>query len=147
MARWSAALALVVSIGLWSAFEGRADQHEKTIHDSAVEVGGEYYRQYCAVCHGTDGKGKGAAFRELLTVKPPDLTKIAARNGGTFPSLNIAMMIDGRTEVRAHGARSMPIWGNEFLAEPGGGGSQGEDVVVRGRVMLLVEYLKSIQEK
>jgi len=37
----------------------------------------------------------------------------------------------------------MPIWGERF-GEMGGGGSVGEEVV-RGNLLILIEYLRSIQ--
>jgi hypothetical protein len=56
----------------------------------------------------------------------------------------IAASIDGRTVVSAHGSREMPIWGERF-GEMGGGGSIGEEVV-RGNLLVLMEYLQSIQQ-
>jgi mono/diheme cytochrome c family protein len=38
-------------------------------------------KAYCASCHGADGKGDGPMAKSLK-VKPADLTRIAARNGG-----------------------------------------------------------------
>jgi hypothetical protein len=38
----------------------------------------------------------------------------------------------------------MPIWGERF-GEMGGGGSIGEEVV-RGNLLVLIEYLQSIQQ-
>ena len=38
-------------------------------------------KAYCASCHGTDAKGDGPMAKSLK-VKPADLTRIAARNGG-----------------------------------------------------------------
>jgi mono/diheme cytochrome c family protein len=108
-----------------------------------AEPGAETFRQYCAACHGTTGEGNGPVAAELK--KPPaDLTRIAARRGGTFPDAEIARWIDGRFDVPAHGTREMPIWGRVFQeAAPGA----EPDDVVRGRLLTLVEYLKTIQKK
>ena len=68
---------------------------------------------YCAPCHGDDGRGDGPLVFGLS--KPPlDLTKLTARNGGTFPRTRLARLIDVRDEVDAHGSREMPVWGDWF---------------------------------
>ena len=56
----------------------------------------------------------------------------------------MAAVIDGRTVVPAHGSREMPVWGERF-GEMGGGGSVGEEVV-RGTLLVLLEYLQAIQQ-
>lgn len=115
------------------------DSHEMS---SAADVGKLSYDRYCAACHGQDGRGTGE-FANLLKQAPIDLTGIAERRGGKFPSGEIADMIDGRNTPRAHGTQEMPIWGERFgeFSPP----AQGSDAAVRGQVYLLVEYLRSIQ--
>jgi mono/diheme cytochrome c family protein len=109
-----------------------------------VEVGREEFVQHCAACHGMDARGGGPVASALRTV-PADLTQIAARRGGDFPSDEIAEWIDGRLATAAHGTREMPVWGARF--------SQGlppdplSQDLVRGRIETLVEYLRSIQGK
>jgi len=56
----------------------------------------------------------------------------------------MAAVIDGRIVVPAHGSREMPVWGERF-GEMGGGGSVGEEVV-RGNLLVLIEYLQAIQQ-
>jgi mono/diheme cytochrome c family protein len=68
------------------------------------------YHQYCAVCHGNDGKGGGPMAKALKSA-PPDLTHIAIRNSGTFPFQRVQRIISGESEVNAHGTREMPLWG------------------------------------
>jgi len=99
--------------------------------------------RYCSACHGMTGHGDGPAA-PALRPPPADLTWIAQRRGGHFPVAEIAAHIDGRTVVPAHGSREMPIWGGRF-GEMGGGGSVGEEVV-RGNLLVLIEYLQSIQQ-
>src|SRR5512145_1329533 len=85
-----------------------------------VIAGGELeYQNYCAVCHGVDGKGQGI-MSQYLTVRPTDLTQIAKKNGGTFYFWRVYRVIDGREEVRGHGTRDMPVWGDRFRAQAGG---------------------------
>ena len=78
-----------------------------------AEMGAAPFQQYCASCHGTAGKGDGPVAGVLMR-PPADLTGIASRRGGEFPSGEIARYIDGRFEVAAHGSREMPIWGTRF---------------------------------
>ncbi|MGE4092734.1 MAG: cytochrome c [Candidatus Binatia bacterium] len=112
--------------------------------EEVAAAGKPSYEQNCAVCHGAGGKGDGPAMN-LLTVKPADLTKITARNNGTFPFWKIYRIIDGREELKGHGQKDMPIWGAEFRAEAGGGAAVESQV--RGRILELVYYLQSIQAK
>jgi mono/diheme cytochrome c family protein len=108
------------------------------------DVGRGQYVRYCASCHGMDAQGKGPVAGELK--KPPmDLTRIAARRDGKFPDAAIAQFIDGRTVVPAHGTREMPVWGKRF-SEQYGSDSTAEEVT-RGKIGVLIEYLKSIQRK
>ena len=56
--------------------------------------GAEIYRNYCIVCHGADARGTGPLATEL-PVAPADLTQLAARNGGDFPSSAVMAKIYG----------------------------------------------------
>lgn len=45
----------------------------------------------------------------------PDLTRIASRNGGKFPLVQVQNIISGEQQVPAgHGPREMPVWGPVF---------------------------------
>ena len=105
-----------------------------------AQAGAGPFARNCATCHGVAGAGDGPTAASLAT-PPPDLRSIARRNDGRFPTLRVARAIDGRDRPGAHGSRDMPIWGRRLRA-PGG---VGRDAVVRGEVMLYVEYLRSIQ--
>ncbi len=105
-----------------------------------AQAGAEPFARNCAACHGVSGAGDGPTAASLAT-PPPDLRSIARRNDGRFPTLRVARAIDGRDRLGAHGSRDMPIWGRRLRA-PGG---VARDAVVRGEVMLYVEYLRSIQ--
>lgn len=108
-------------------------------------IGKAEYMYSCAACHGERGDGTGP-ISELMTVKVPDLTTIAARRDGEFPVQEIFMIVDGRTGVRGHGY-PMPLWGARFKAEVGDRyGAYGAEEVVRGRILSLVYYLHGIQK-
>lgn len=108
-----------------------------------AEIGRGTFQRYCSSCHGAEGKGDGPIAKVLRT-PPADLTLIAKRRGGTFADDEVSKFIDGRNDIAAHGPRDMPVWGRRFaqrIAE-----DTTEDEVARGQLLLLVEYLKSIQK-
>jgi mono/diheme cytochrome c family protein len=76
--------------------------------------GPKLFKAYWATCHGQDAKG-GGPVAASLRIAPPDLTRIAARNGGTFPFLQVQKIISGEQQSPAtHGTREMPAWGPSF---------------------------------
>jgi mono/diheme cytochrome c family protein len=104
--------------------------------------GEELFDRFCASCHGAAARGDGPVARSLNTVVP-DLTTIERRYG-EFPATLVRDVIDGRgIDLRAHGTRTMPVWGYEFWVE------EGADVAaqraVRDAINKLVEYLRSVQ--
>lgn len=101
----------------------------------------ESYSQYCAVCHGTSGKGDGPAAVALKKA-PADLTQLARKNGGNFPDARISRYIAGEETVDAHGTRDMPVWGQIFHSI-----DAQNKTVDDLRVYNLVNYLKSLQVK
>ena len=56
-----------------------------------------------------------------MTRKPADLTEIAKRNGGVYPSELVFRTIDGKRPVRGHGGPDMPVWGDAFARSRDGG--------------------------
>jgi mono/diheme cytochrome c family protein len=107
-----------------------------------AELGEPVFQRRCAACHGESGRGDGPVAG-ALRVAPADLTRIAARRGGSFPEGEIARFIDGRFAVQAHGTREMPVWGERLGEQIPDAGVSEE--VVRGKISVVVEYLKSIQ--
>ncbi|SFC89776.1 c-type cytochrome [Tropicimonas isoalkanivorans] len=74
------------------------------------------YARYCATCHGGNVRGDGPTAA-VLDIAPPDLTKLAALNGGTFPMERVLHRIDGRESLVAHGS-PMPFYGAFFDGAP-----------------------------
>lgn len=104
--------------------------------------GQELFDRFCASCHGSEAYGDGPVSRSL-NVAVPDLTTIAVRYG-EFPAGTIRDVIDGRgIDVRAHGTRTMPVWGYEFWVEEGG--DVNAQRAVREAITRLVEHLRSVQ--
>ncbi len=102
------------------------------------------YLKYCGACHGADGKGTGAAAG-FMRPKPTDLTQLAKQAGGTFPYAATMQAIDGTKMVPPHGDANMPVWGEIFRLESGA--SMERRAHAQGRIMLITEYIRSIQEK
>ncbi len=129
---------------LWLMLAATAALAAPAFDPVLAELGAEAFPRYCASCHGVHAEGDGPAAVALVK-RPADLTRIAARRGGNFPDGEIARFIDGRFALPAHGSREMPIWGERFAdAIPDSGVAEE---ISRGRIAVLVEYLKSIQRK
>jgi mono/diheme cytochrome c family protein len=115
-----------------------------------VDRGALTYRKHCASCHGASAKGDGPMAAHLKQA-PSDLTLLAKRHGGVFPSLRVSDSIDGRSSVNlgAHGTREMPVWGTVFRgpAQPGAPRARDPDHEARQHMVDLLEYLARIQEK
>jgi mono/diheme cytochrome c family protein len=82
----------------------------QTTDPSGSMPGAELYKSHCASCHGNDLKGNGPApppFRDV----PPDLTTLAKRHGGQFPTAYFIDVLRNGVMVRAHGPAEMPTWG------------------------------------
>ncbi len=110
------------------------------VKPSSPASGKGMFKEYCAVCHGNDGKGGGPAASALKKA-PADLTTLSARNNGKFPEARVSQFIKGDAEVSAHGSRDMPIWGDLFRQ------LNTETGVANMRISNLADYLKSIQAK
>jgi mono/diheme cytochrome c family protein len=127
----------LVGVLLWGGSVRAADV-------TSADAGKMYYRQYCSTCHGPNGKGDGPLAASLKS-KSTDLTQLAKKNGGKFPYMDVLDYIDGAKPVASHGSKEMPAWGETFQSDSAGDPMQ--QAMVRGRLMLLTDYIRSIQEK
>jgi mono/diheme cytochrome c family protein len=134
-----------------------AIQFEKAVIEliQDVDVGKSLFLSSCASCHGIDGRGKGPLSRQLKAT-PADLTTLTKKNRGVFPVSRTYEIIDGRKALATHGARNMPIWGYLFMpsqsinSKPSNNYidlSLSPDDVARTRILALIDYLNSIQER
>ena len=118
---------------------------------AADDVGKKEYENNCIACHGTTGKGDGP-YAGIIDTKVPDMSMLQKNNNGVFPFDRVYQTIDGRLEVKAHGSRDMPIWGNEYNGKAAEYYSDylrdySADGFVRGRILALVNHIYSLQAK
>jgi len=104
-------------------------------------TGKQLFNSYCALCHGPDAKG-GGPFATQLKVWPPDLTQLAKKNHGEYPSMHVQEAIDGEYGKPSHGTFEMPIWGPVFRSM-----AHGKKDSAQLRINSLVKYIESMQEK
>lgn len=131
----TASTGLLLVVGLYGCTEPGS-------HREYVELGKETFEKYCVSCHGPQAKGDGPLAAELD--KPaPDLTRLASRFDGVFPSEYVLRTIDGRQEFLSHGTRTMPIWGN--IWRPGEEDTREAEVKTQQTLNGLLHYLESIQ--
>jgi mono/diheme cytochrome c family protein len=110
---------------------------------SAIARGRALYVNYCASCHGLNADGNGPVAAALST-PPTNLRLLSERYGNPLPEDQIARFIDGRSDVKAHGPRDMPVWGEQVWKYPQGRRKQTQ---VKGGIAALVAYLQSIQKR
>ncbi|ODM84169.1 hypothetical protein A6X20_00180 [Bradyrhizobium elkanii] len=128
------------------------------VHAEDADVGKAEFQASCASCHGADGKGKGPVSAQLK-VPPTDLTTLTKNNNGVFPISAVYETIDGRKAISAHGTHEMPTWGERFnpvkslphtVDPPYDALDPSRDmreVVVRTRILAVIDYLNRIQQK
>jgi mono/diheme cytochrome c family protein len=129
-------LSLLTGIGLWAQ---EKQIKEVPVQPTPMNSGRTMFKEYCASCHGLDGRGDGPAAAALR--KPPaDLTELAHRHGGKFPSGYVAMTLKNFAPS-AHGSGEMPVWG-PLLS------SVSRDAAdLHLRINNIVSYIESIQAK
>jgi mono/diheme cytochrome c family protein len=130
--------AATISLAICAALAAQEIQ-KVPIQPTSAASGKEMFTTYCAVCHGTGGKGDGPAANALKK-RPADLTQLARKNNGTFPEVHVMNFITGEDIVAVHGSRDMPIWGDLFRYL-----SPNSRDVIKLRVANLADYVKSLQ--
>jgi mono/diheme cytochrome c family protein len=106
-----------------------------------IPSGDAMYSQYCAACHGAEGRGDGpAAF--TLKRPPTDLTKLATMHMGEFPRQYVINVLRFGPGPSAHGSSDMPTWGPIFQVI-----DKSNETAVQQRINKLTDYLASLQQK
>ncbi len=127
---------LVLAAGL---FVLPAAAHAEEIGDYS---GAQLFQRFCASCHGKTAEGNGPVAGSFKTMVP-DLTRLARRRGGKFPTDLVRRVIDGTEITMPHGTREMPVWGREFWIAQGGDEKAREQTAAM--IDRLVEYLQTLQ--
>jgi mono/diheme cytochrome c family protein len=107
-----------------------------------TDQGQQAYLQYCASCHGKEGRGNGPVS-SYLKIKVPNLTLLQKNNKGVYPMAKVMSAIDGSRIVRAHGDREMPVWGEIFRkeAEP----AKYTELSSLLKIKMIAEYVATLQ--
>lgn len=117
--------------------------------------GKDLFLEFCAQCHGREGKGDGPRAKEIS--KPvPDLTRIALRNGGRFKRSKVERFVSGEDRpgstvridsktgktiiMTPDGPDPMPVW--HYVIR-----RMWPDQPVQLRIGNIVRYLEKIQVK
>ena len=109
------------------------------------DAGEEFYRGYCAVCHGIEARGDGV-MSEVLEIQPTDLTQLSASNGGRFPVYRVVRRIDGRDLLIAHGGE-MPLFGHLFdMPDAAIPSESGQPILTAQPIADIFTWLEEIQE-
>jgi len=131
-------LSYAISISLGAAF---FTGDEGQLPPTYVPSGKQMYKQFCAACHGPDGKGHGPATPTLAR-RAPDLTTLAKRHDGKFPADYVTTVLRFGPGFSAHGSSEMPVWGPIFQYI-----ENYNEAAVRQRIKNLCDYLDSLQER
>ncbi len=140
---WAIGAVLVAASFVFLASQGNAQEKkvEKVpIMQTNPASGSEMYAMYCAVCHGSRGKGDGPAASQFKT-PPTDLTLLAKRNNGKYPAESVHNTLTFGKSTPAHGNIDMPIWNTLFSS------IDKADGTTETRVNNLVKYVERMQAK
>ena len=146
----TAAVAIAVALAI-NPFPTGAAADEVVIREKALTWqqarlthGEDLFNELCAVCHGVSGKGDGPAASEL-TKTVPDLTLLAANNGGEFPFERLEDFITGEERVYAHGTIDMPVWGRAFQEVRQDWSDVKAIHFAKHKIYDIVEYIETLQ--
>ncbi len=132
----------LILVGLAVAQENQQKVVKKApVTATSAASGAEMYKQYCAACHGKEGKGDGPAATALKQ-SPPDLSTLAKRHDGKFPEDFVSSVLHFGVSAPAHGSSDMPTWGPLLSAV-----SSADKAQVELRISNLIRHLKSLQAK
>lgn len=105
-------LAAILAAGIGNAVQTN-DKVVIPAGETSATSGKQMYVSYCAPCHGVDGRGNGPVAAALKQ-QPTDLAVLSRKNGGKFPSAEIASILQIGAANPAHGTAEMPVWGPVF---------------------------------
>ena len=128
--------ALTVNVG--QALDHSTSKIVIPVGKTSAADGKQMFTNYCAPCHGTDGRGHGSASG-ALKVSPTDLSTLTSTNNGKFPVTHLLSVLRfGLDHPSANG--QMPVWGKVFAhMEP------LSEVSVQQRTTNVIEYVRGLQ--
>ena len=132
-------LTIALAVMLGAAYAQNKNVKVVPVQSSPTVNGADLYRQYCAVCHGTDGQGAGPAA-EALRQHPSDLTQLTRHNNGKFPTLKVQGILKGQNDILSHGNQEMPVWGDLFRSVT------SNPSMVTLKIESVTAYLQQIQK-
>lgn len=138
-----AALAVALLAGIGYANQSTSTKLVIPVSKTSAANGKQMFVNYCAPCHGVDGKGQGPVAATLKK-QPANLALLSKNNGGKFPSNHIVSVLEFGSDTPSHGTAQMPVWGPMFghmdASNPGNN-------VSLLRISNLSEYLRALQAK
>ncbi len=134
-----ALIGLVVSCGCASTPQQQAAK--QPVSAAALASGGQMYGTYCADCHGADGTGNGP-LAPTLRAAPPDLTRLAKGNRGTYPGGHVYQAIKWGGGVYRPRSNVMPVWAERLKQA-----SNNDDARLSARIMELTNYVETLQAR
>ena len=105
-----AALAVALLAGIGYANQSASTRVVIPVSKTSASNGKQMYVNYCAPCHGVDGRGQGPVAAALKK-QPANLALLAKNNGGKFPSTHIMSVLQFGAANPSHGSAEMPVWG------------------------------------
>jgi len=141
-------IGILILMGLFLGLGNTAFAQDKQAKQEPVKQtvplsGASMFKDYCAACHGIDGKGNGPAV-EFLKAPPPDLTTMANRYNEKSVTVKVEAVLNfgPQTKANAHGTLDMPFWGQTFRRM-----RPSNDAEAKMRINNLSNYINSIQQK
>lgn len=110
-----------------------------------ADSGKAMYTNFCAPCHGVDGRGDGPVAGSLNQA-PTDLTILAKSNQGKYPMNHVLAVLNFGVVTPAHGTGDMPVWGLTLTHVNGPSDvSAGQERALR--INNLAKYVETLQAK
>lgn len=132
---------LIMAIFLGGCQPGLEDSESTRVD---VARGKTLFERNCVACHGSEARdGAAGSFRPDSAA--PDLTRISARNGGSFSADDVMTTIDGYYR-RDHPQDPMPFFGDQDMGPLVPVEINGLSTPIPASLLALSNYLESIQE-
>lgn len=138
-----AALAVPLLAGIGYANQSTARKVVIPVSRTSAANGKQMYVNYCAPCHGVDGRGQGPVAAALKK-QPANLALLAKNNGGKFPSTHIMSVLEFGADNPSHGTAEMPVWG-PMLGKMDTTSAESNVRVLR--ISNLSQYVQTLQAK